>query len=408
MKLIRLGIMLVAALALTACVSPTSRPVIAARKPLILISIDGFRAEYVNRGVTPTLSRLATNGAHALVMRPSFPVLTYPNHYTLVTGLRPDHHGLVHNVIEDPAAPGIKFGLGDRGQVRDARWWDQAEPIWVTAQDAGLKANSLFWPGDEAAIHGVRPNRSMTFDQNMSANARVDLVLAWFAADHPDFTDLYFDDVDSAGHSNGPDSPELNQAIARVDAAITRLLAGLARQGLNEDQFNIIIVSDHGMVRADNLVMLDDEAKGTARVVTGGGTAMLEPLPGKEAAAKVALVGRHTHFTCWPKDQIPAQYHYGTNARVSPIVCLGDLGWYLTTHAAADGKTPTMGQHGFDPYALQMAALFVAHGPSVRAGLVLPVIDNVDVYPLVMRLLRLNPWPNDGDPNVSDSILNGL
>ena len=408
MKLIRFGLLLAAALVLTACVSPTSRAVISARKPLILVSIDGFRADYIDRGVTPTLSRLAAGGARALVMRPSFPVLTYPNHYTLVTGLRPDHHGLVHNVIEDPAAPGIKFGLGDRAQVRDARWWDQAEPIWVTAQNAGLKADSMFWPGDEAAIHGVRPNRFLTFDQNLPANARVDQVLAWFAADRPDFTDLYFDDVDTAGHTFGPDSPELNQAIAKVDSAIARLIAGLAAQGVNEDQFNIVIVADHGMVRADNLVMLDDEAHGTARVVTGGGTAMLAPLPGKEGEAKAALVGRHAHFTCWPKDQVPAQYHYGANPRVSPIVCLGDVGWYLTTHAAADGKVATIGQHGFDPYAPQMAALFVAHGPSIRAGLVLPVIDNVDVYPLAMRLLRLNPWPNDGDPNVSDSILNGL
>jgi predicted AlkP superfamily pyrophosphatase or phosphodiesterase len=236
----------------------------------------------------------------------------------------------------------------------------------------------------------------MSFDQKVTPEQRVDQVLAWFAADRPDLTTLYFDDADTAGHGDGPDSPRANAAITRLDAAVARLIAGLKAQGLGEDDYDLLIMADHGMVRADKLVFLDDAAKGTSRVVAGGGTALLAPQPGQEAAARAALVGRHDHMTCWDKADIPQRYHYGSNARVPPIVCLGDVGWYLTTHAAADGKTPSMGQHGFDPYAPQMAALFIAHGPDIRKGAVIPDMDNVDVYPLATKLLGIAPQPNDG------------
>jgi predicted AlkP superfamily pyrophosphatase or phosphodiesterase len=394
-----------AALALVVLAFCSGAASAAPKRPVIMISIDGFRADYLDRGLTPTISRLGREGVRALAMRPSFPALTYPNHYTLVTGLRPDRHGLVHNVIEDPEMPGVRFSLGAREQVRSARWWEQGEPIWVTAKKAGLKANSLFWPGDEAATHGVRPDRWLTFDQSMPAAARVDLAVEWIKRDHPDFTGLYFDDLDTAGHTFGPDSPELNAAVARVDAAIGRLLSELEIAGLAEDHFDIIVTADHGMVRADKLVMLDDIAEATARIVTTGGTATLTPLPGREAEAAAALVGRGEHMTCWLKDQIPTRYHYGANPRVAPIVCLGDLGWYLSSHAASDGKTPNKGQHGFDPFAPEMAALFVAHGPGFRSSLTLPVIDNVDVYPMVMQLLDVTARPNDGSAAVAASVL---
>jgi predicted AlkP superfamily pyrophosphatase or phosphodiesterase len=390
-RLFRTCLIFAASLWLAACA--TADPL--ARRPLIMISMDGFRADYLDRGITPTLSRLAAEGAHASGMRPSFPALTYPNHYTLVTGLRPDHHGLVHNIMQDKAA-GLTFGLGDRVQVRNPLWWEQGEPLWVTAGRAGRKTASMFWPGDETLIHARQPDRWRTFDQNVPAEARVDQVLQWFDADRPDLTTLYFDDADTAGHGDGPDSPRANAAIVRLDAAVARLLAGLKAQGLGEGDYDLLIMADHGMVRADTLVFLDDAAKGTARIVAGGGTALLEPLPGQGTAAEKALIGRHEHMTCWNKTKIPARYHYGTNARVPPIVCLGDTGWYLTTHAAADGKKPSMGQHGFDPYAPQMAALFIAHGPAFKRRAVIRDMDNVDVYPLAMHLLRVAPRPNDG------------
>ncbi|WP_082488914.1 ectonucleotide pyrophosphatase/phosphodiesterase [Duganella sp. Leaf61] len=216
-------------------------------RPVILVSIDGFRAEYLDRGVTPNLARLAAGGVRAVAMRPSFPSITFPNHYTLVTGLRPDHHGIVENEMNDVAIPGQHFTLKNRAAVIDRRWWDQAEPVWVTAERHGVRSATLFWPGSEADIRGVRPTVSPRFDGKLPADARVDLLLSWL--DRPadqrfGFMTLYFDDVDHAGHDFGPDAPQTTTALAVVDRAIARLQDGLAARQVEAD---LVIVSDHGM-----------------------------------------------------------------------------------------------------------------------------------------------------------------
>ena len=181
-------------------------PAAAAERPLtILISIDGFRADYIDRARTPMISRLAKDGAQA-AMRPSFPSKTFPNHYTLVTGLRPDRNGIVENNMEDPAIPGVTFRMSNHEAVVDRRWWDQGEPIWVAAERGGIKSATMFWPGSEAPIRGVRPSYWMPYNHDMPSEARVDQVLSWLdlAADRrPGFVTLYFDIVDGAGHAGG-------------------------------------------------------------------------------------------------------------------------------------------------------------------------------------------------------------
>jgi predicted AlkP superfamily pyrophosphatase or phosphodiesterase len=178
-----------------------------ARAPLILISIDGFRADYFDRGVTPTLAALAADGVRAQALKPAFPTLTFPNHYTLVTGLYPDHHGIVHNTMQDPVLG--RISLKDNVAASDERWWAQGEPIWVTAQNQGLRAATMFWPGSEARIHGRRPDYWQPFDADLPFAQRVDTVLAWLELPpdrRPAFVTLYFGQVDHAGHDHGPDS----------------------------------------------------------------------------------------------------------------------------------------------------------------------------------------------------------
>jgi len=212
----------------------------------LLISIDAFRADYLDRGVTPNLSALAAGGARAS-MRPSFPSKTFPNHYALVTGLRPDRNGIVANNMTDEAIPGVKFAMSNDTAVKDRRWWDQAEPIWVTAEKAGIVTGTMFWPGSEADIHGVRPHYAPHFDIRVPSDDRVDQLLSWFdkpAAERPRFATLYFDAVDTAGHRSGPDSPGVNAAATVVDTAIGRLEAGLKARGIVA---NIVVVADHGM-----------------------------------------------------------------------------------------------------------------------------------------------------------------
>ena len=170
-----------AALLLAACTGTpppvTSSVVARPANPVILVSVDGLRADYLRRGITPIISGLAARGVTTSAMRPSFPSLTFPNHYTLVTGMRPDHHGVVNNTMQDAELG--RFSMSIRSAVEDARWWNDAEPIWVTAEKAGIPTATMFWPGSEAAVGGVRPRRWLRFDGAMPEPARVDQLLAW-------------------------------------------------------------------------------------------------------------------------------------------------------------------------------------------------------------------------------------
>ena len=370
------------------------------RPPLILISIDGFRAEYLDRGLTPTLTALAEGGVRAEAMRPSFPVNTFPNHYTLVTGLRPDRHGIVDNTMNDPARPGVTFAMKARDQVEDRFWWDGGEPIWVAAERQGRRTATMYWPGSEAPVHGLRPSTWFRYDVTVPAETRVDRLLGWFdlpPADRPAFMTLYFESVDSIGHHSGPESPELEAALKAVDAALKRLVDGLAARGLG-DKVNIVVVSDHGMaaVSPERIAYLDDVAPPESyRLVTGGSMVSLVPV---DAQAEARLVGRHGHFECWRKAQLPARFHYGSHPRIPPVVCLAETGWYVTTRSRQAEKPMSKpgGGHGFDPADPRMAAIFVARGPGFRRGVVLKPFDNVSVYPLLARLLGIKPAANDG------------
>ncbi len=236
-------------LAVSACATqPPPRPSSTStpRPVVVLVSIDGLRADAVTADTMPTLDALARHGVRARWMNPSYPSLTFPNHYTLVTGLRPDHHGIVHNTMRDPVLG--RFALKNRTAVEDPRWWG-GEPIWVTLQKHGGHAATMFWPGSEAPIAGQHPDDWRRFDAKVTPAQRVDQVLAWLdrpAATRPQLVTLYFDQVDSAGHRDGPRSRGYAQARGIVDAALARLLDGLDARGIR-DKVDLVVVSDHGM-----------------------------------------------------------------------------------------------------------------------------------------------------------------
>lgn len=367
----------------------------------ILISMDGFRADYMTRGLTPNLTALAKAGVTAPAgMRPSFPSLTFPNHYTLVTGLRPDRNGVVDNVMRDARRPGITFGMGKQELVTDAFWWDEGEPIWVTAQNNGMPTATMFWPGSEAPIRGVWPTYYRTYDKTFLAPQRVDQVLAWLdlpPTRRPRLVTLYFDLVDTEGHHFGPDSPEVNAAVASTDAAIGRLVTGLKARGLYAST-NLVIVADHGMAQtsSDRVVLLDDIFD-VARLgqVTAGSMSEMNPA---DPEALAAILARHDHFECWKKADVPERFHFGRNPRVPAVVCLAETGWQISTRAwlAGHPMKKVGGAHGFDPYDPQMAAVFIAEGPAIRKGATVASFDNVDIYPLVARLMGLSAPPTDG------------
>jgi len=380
------------------------------RPTVLLISIDGLRARDVTPELMPNVTRLARSGVHAVDgMRPSYPSLTFPNHYSIVTGLRPDHHGIIQNTMHDPVLGDFKLSSGDA--VSDGRWWG-GEPVWVSVEKAGLHSATLFWPGSQAAIEGVRPSTWRTYDKNVSANERVDTVLKWLGepeATRPTFVTLYFDEVDENEHEHSPGSPEAVAAIHETDAAIGRLIDGLDARGLY-NRINIVLVSDHGFAKVpnDHVVAVEDlVTREEARAVSLGQVPEFAPNPGYEAIAERKLLGRHDHFECWKKKRLPSRWHYGSNPRIPPIVCQMDEGWDMLAKTAIPArlKGGDRGSHGFDPDLPSMRATFVGEGPAFQYGTTLPVFDNIDVYPLLMRLLGLPARPNDGNAHTFDNVL---
>jgi predicted AlkP superfamily pyrophosphatase or phosphodiesterase len=384
---------------LTACAS-APRPVVE-HDSVLLVSIDALRADYLELGITPNLARLAGEGVRAQWMTPSYPSLTFPNHYTLVTGLRPDHHGIIHNTMWDDAMGGFK--LSDRVAVGDTRWWG-GEPIWIGAQRAGMPTATLFWPGSEAPIHGLRPTRWKAFDDGASFDARVDEVVGWLgepAATRPRLATLYFDQLDKASHNFGPDSPRALAVLREADAAIGRLLRGLAARG-RLDRVNLVLVSDHGMatVAPGHAIAVEDMVTPEEAVVVSIGQSIgIAPRAGHEAAVEKKLLGAHAQYECWRKHELPARWHYGRHPRVPPIVCQMHEGWDALPREqlARRPAGATRGSHGYDPVLPSMRAVFIARGPAFRQGVLLPPFDNVDVYPLLARLLGITPAANDGD-----------
>ena len=368
---------------------------------VVMISIDAFRADYLDLDATPNLSRIAAEGARARWMTPSYPALTFPNHYTLVTGLRPDRHGIVHNTMTDPGIGGFK--AADRNAVADGRWWG-GEPIWVTAEKHGVRSASWAWPGSAASIVGVRPNRWKGFDDTVAPMQRMDDVIDWLdgSADvRPKLITVYLEQLDRAGHDHGPDSPQVRRALGEIDSAIGHLYEGLAQRGLL-DRINLIIVSDHGMapvgpgraIAVEDMVPMEE-----ATVVSIGQSIGIAPRSGYEAAVARRLLGRHAHYECWRKEELPKRWQYGRHPRVPPIVCQMDEGWDAVPRTDVARRSPraTRGSHGYDPALPSMRAMFIARGPAFEPGKQLPAFDNVDVYPLLARLLGLEPADNDGD-----------
>jgi len=393
-------IRLLAALFASLAMALGASAVEAQQRPVILIGIDGFRADYLDRGVTPTLSGLAAEGVRADGgMKPSFPSVTFPNFYTLVNGLHPDNHGLVYNTMRDPGLPGRTFTLRNRAEVMDRVWYDDGEPIWVTAEKAGLRTATMFWPGSEAPINGVRPSYWLPFEQTVPSLARVNILLGWFTLpveERPRLATLYFDIVDTAGHRFGPGTPETDAALSEVDTAVAALLTGLEARGIVAD---LVIVADHGMaaVSGERLVFLDDYIDVSAVQITGEGpVATLDPLPGREADVEARLLGRHEHMECWRKGDMPARLAYGRHPRVPALVCLAETGWMIGTRARTDPARIRGGAHGYDNAAPEMRALFIGHGPAFARGVVVPDMDSVDVQPLLGRLLGLVVPSGDG------------
>jgi len=383
---------------------------------VILVSIDGFRYDYLDKYQPPTLRSLARDGVQAKWMIPSFPSKTFPNHYTIVTGLYPQNNGIVENSVYDKST-GVTFSMSNREEVQNGRWW-LGEPIWVTAEKQGQKAAPFFWPGSEAKISGIWPTYWQPYDGKVSNDSRIDQVLSWLdlpRGKRPTFLTLYFNDVDNAGHEFSPDSTETRDAVLNVDREFAKLIAGLKARGIFS-QVNLIIVSDHGMATQDprNTIILDQlfDTNLAEKILWTAEIVSIFPKEGKEDAIFQTLKSKlPPQAKVYRKEEMPARFHYSNSPRIAPLLVLPDEGWTLTTRERfeerkAKGHSNNLkGGHGYDNGLTSMRALFIAHGSAFKKGVVIEPFENVQVYNVMAKILRLKPAPNDGNDSIVKAAL---
>ena len=398
-----------------ACVLAACRPapLPPERAIVILVSIDGFRWDYLDRHEAPNLARLAADGVRAEGLIPQFPSKTFPNHYTIVTGLRIANHGIISNNMRAADIPG-EFSLSNRAVLADPRWWG-GEPIWNTAEQQGRIAAAMFWPGSETVIGGRQATFWKPFDDDLPHPERVGQVLAWLKlpeGKRPSFLTLYYSEVDNAGHDDGPESQAVNDAVRNVDRSLGELVAGVNQLGL-ADRVHYIVVSDHGMaaLSPDRMIVLDNYLDLAAvDVVDFAPVLGLSPQDGNVEKLYAALKDKHPHLAVYRKNEIPPEYGLAGHPRLPAIVGIADEGWYITSQREVDrwgqsDRRPPAGTHGYDGRARSMHGLFVASGPRIKSGLIVKPFENIHVYDFICAVMGLTPAKNDGDPAVTRDML---
>ncbi len=376
------------------------------RPILILISLDGWRWDYLDRAEAPNLRKLAAEGVRAEGLIPAFPSKTFPNHYTIVTGLSPEHHGIVSNTMVDRTIGPDRFTMSS-ATAKDQRWWG-GEPIWVTAIRQGKRASIMFWPGSEAPIGGIRPTDWLPYSDAFPNQERIDRTLSWLArpeAEQPSIATLYFSDVDSAGHSFGPESAQVLAAAARLDALVGSLVAGVEKLGFAA-RTSYVVVSDHGMSQLSNdrTIFVDDYLDpATVEIVEMSPVLQILPRSGSADDIYRALKGKHPSLAVYKREEMPRHLRYRSNGRIPPIVALADDGWTIASRSRL--SIARGGDHGYDPYYRSMLGFFIASGPAFRRGAVVPAFENVHIYDLMCRVLGLTPAANDGDPALASRFL---
>lgn len=367
---------------------------------VVVLSMDGFRSDYDDRAHTPTLDSLAAVGVKS-AFRPSFPSVTFPNHYSMATGLHPDHHGLVNNFFYDAELDSV-YRMGNL----DSRFYG-GEPIWNTAEKQGVHAASFFWVGSEVPVGGMQPSLWKKFDKSVSFLNRADSVIAWLQLpekERPHLIMWYIEEPDGIGHVCTPDSSVTLSKVEELDAVLNHFFTE-ARRLPQFDQIDFIVLSDHGMATfyPENYVNLGDYLpRDSFDYVFDGVPTLLYPKKTYTDSA-YAILQKVPHITVWKKNEIPAKYVYGSNPRIGDLVVMPAIGTYVQFRS--ESRPRYAATHGYDNFAPEMEAIFYAAGPSFKKQAEVPAMANVNLYLLIARLLHLQPAPNDGEDSVINKLL---
>ncbi len=364
---------------------------------LIVLSMDGFRWDYADKAKTPNLDKLLQNGVKAERMIPSFPTKTFPNHYTMATGLYPDHTGIVNNSFYDPEDQRY-YTVRDRDAVGDGTFYG-GEPIWNTAEKQDLKAATLFWVGSEADVQEIRPSIWKPYQHDMPYGDRIDTVISWLqkpAESRPHLIMWYFDEPDGIGHGFGPDSPEMVQTIQNLDSLLGVFMDKLEQVPIHE-KVNFVLTSDHGMgnISQEKSVMLVDFIDTTWIAKIQGGNPIWNILAkdGYDDEIEQALTGVQG-ISAWRSNEVPERLHYGSSPRTLDFTVAADSAWSVFYNQMGNYFG---GTHGYDNANPDMHTIFYATGPAFKSdGKAYAAFPNVSLYPLMCEILGLSPAPNDG------------
>lgn len=358
----------------------------------VIVSLDGFRWDYTQWYDTPFFDFMADNGVESALI-PSFPSKTFPNHYTIATGLYPDHHGLIANNFYDDVNK-EHFSLGNKATKLNPDYYG-GEPIWITAKKNGLKTSVIYWPGSDVKICGMFPDMYYEYDKEprLTFDGRVNKAIEILKNnERPDLLMLYFDQPDTFGHNFAPYGKRTRKVVGEMDALIKRLYDGIVEAGLKEE-INLIVTSDHGMtpVLPSNLVDASKYLKVEwIDIIEGNLPANIYVKEGYADSVYNALKDV-PNIRTYKKQDVPSYLHYGTHHRCGDIIVIPDLGWIFS-----DRPSKSLGAHGYDPSYFDMHAMFRAIGPSFK-HIKFPHFSNVNVYPLLCKLLNIKPAKNDGN-----------
>jgi len=372
------------------------------RVPVILLSLDGFRWDYIGRTETPNFDYLIEHGVVAESLIPVFPTFTFPNHLSIITGLYPENHGIISNTMYDSTFDAWYWIGEGSAAVTESRWYE-GEPFWVTAEKQGLITATYFWPGSEAVINGEQPTYWYPYSGSVTNETIIDQILHWLdqpKEQRPSFITGYLNDANYWGHRLGPETSAMDTVIQGLDKDIGRLISGLTDRELI-GQVNIIITSDHGMtsISRDRMIFLDDYISlADISVVNWSPVTAIVPNPGMEDSIYNALKGVNPHFSIYRKSETPEHWHYRNHRRITPLIGVAEEGWSVTTRAYYDTHPDAYmgGTHGYDPLVKSMQGTFIAFGPGFKSGLKVSSFQNIHLYELFSALLNVEPVPNDG------------
>jgi len=358
--------------------------------------MDGFRWDYPDKGPTPNLDRIATAGVKAHSLKPSFPSKTFPNHYTMVTGLYPDHHGIVQNSFYDPET-GKRYAISKREAVEDPTFYG-GEPIWVTAEKNGITSASFFWVGSEAAVKGIQPTYWKRYDHGFPFEHRIDTVIHWLSLPEPQRPHLitwYMDEPDGIAHYEGPGSDQTLEMVVYLDSLLGVFLDKVEMLP-HAGEINIIVTSDHGMCpnSSDKVVILDEYIKTKwCDEIEGYNPNYIFKVKDKFINKTWKALKEIPHVTVWKHGEVPDYLHYGTNPRTQDFILVADSSWQVSL---SNNHSRSAGAHGYDPANSDMHAIFYAQGPAFKADYTHPSFENINIYPLICNILGLEPASVDG------------